>query len=164
MNVGGGVGAGGLMSGAALLSRPAEEFGNDSSIETMWAVKAYNHAEIYFNLLCSVDAKFLRLTPHDDLIYKVFREDFPDLNVQHLTDEVLKNSYAKQVWRNFCEKFKWFEDFSFGTLLRLDCEDEYSEENSTLVARIQFLAIELARNREGFNSGVRNRFKVMRDH
>lgn len=33
-----------------MLSRPAEEFGNDPSLETMWAMKAYEHAEIYFNV------------------------------------------------------------------------------------------------------------------
>lgn len=33
-----------------MLSRPAEEFGNDPSLETMWAIKAYEHAEIYFNV------------------------------------------------------------------------------------------------------------------
>jgi Polysaccharide biosynthesis len=63
-----------------------------------------------------------------------------------------------QLWRNFCEKFKWVEDFSYGTLLRLDCSKEYSEINSTLVARIQFLAIELARNREGNNTRFRAQF------
>ncbi|XP_059478546.1 protein PBDC1 [Neocloeon triangulifer] len=159
MNVGGGVGAEGLMAGAGLLSRPADEFGNDPSIETMWAIKAFEHAEVYFNLLCSVDTKHLRLTPFDDEIYKMFREEFPDLKVNHLTEDVLKNNNAKEIWRNFCAKFQWFEDFSYGTLLRLDCSDDYSEENSILVTRIQFLAIELARNREGNNTCIRSKFK-----
>jgi len=33
-----------------VLSRPAEEFENDQSVEAMWAMKAYEHAEIYFNV------------------------------------------------------------------------------------------------------------------
>lgn len=33
-----------------VLNRPAEEFGNDESVETMWAMKAFEHAEIYFNV------------------------------------------------------------------------------------------------------------------
>lgn len=33
-----------------ILSRPAEEFGNVESLETLWAEKAFEHAEIYFNV------------------------------------------------------------------------------------------------------------------
>lgn len=101
----------------------------------MWAIKAFEHAEIYFNvsllfiyiainlfycwrnarmtivpdcsiwiqpifflqILCSVDTRILRLTPYDDEIYKVFREDFPKLDVHNLTDDMLKNNLAKEV-------------------------------------------------------------------
>nr|CAD7404330.1 unnamed protein product [Timema poppensis] len=114
-------------------------------------------------ILCSVDPKLLRLTPHDNAIYTAFREEFPDLKLGKLTEEDLKSSEAKQKWRPFCEQFKdIIEDFSFGTLLRLDSEGEYSEENSILVSRIQFYAIELARNREGLNDCVRSTFKPRR--
>lgn len=34
-----------------ILTRPAEEFGNDESLEEMWAAKAFEHAEIYFNVI-----------------------------------------------------------------------------------------------------------------
>lgn len=65
-----------------------------------------------------------------------------------------------QKWRPFCEKFKdVVEDYSFGTLLRLDHTGEYSELNSILVTRIQFYAIELSRNREGLNDCIRSKFK-----
>lgn len=33
-----------------VLSRPADEFENDQSVEALWAMKAYEHAEIYFNV------------------------------------------------------------------------------------------------------------------
>lgn len=33
-----------------VLARPAEEFGNVESVEALWAVQAYEHAEIYFNV------------------------------------------------------------------------------------------------------------------
>lgn len=33
-----------------VLSRPADEFGNDETVETLWAMRAYEHAEIYFNV------------------------------------------------------------------------------------------------------------------
>ena len=42
-------------------------------------------------------------------------------------------------------------DFNFGTLLRLDPTKGYSEDNTTIVPRIQFLSIEAARMREKKN-------------
>lgn len=75
----------------------------------------------------------------------------------------MKSEEGKQKWRPFCEQFKGsVEDYSFGTLLRGDCEGDYSEENSILTTRIQFYAIELARNREGLNDGIRSKYKPKR--
>lgn len=72
----------------------------------------------------------------------------------------MKSTKGKDKWRPFCEKFKEIvEDYSFGTLLRADATKDYSEENTILVIRIQFYAIELARNREGVNDGLRVKFK-----
>ena len=51
------------------------------------------------------------------------------------------------------------EDFNFATLLRLDCTSDYSEANTILVTRAQFVAIEIARNREGLNDGLNEKFK-----
>ncbi|NXK26336.1 PBDC1 protein, partial [Arenaria interpres] len=57
-------------------------------------------------------------------------------------------------WRPFCLRFEGLvEDFNYGTLLRLDCSQGYTEEN-TIFGGIQFFAIEIARNREGCNSVV----------
>lgn len=160
----GNVNADQLIAGSSLLSRPAEEFENDPSVEAMWAIKAMEHAEVYFNILCTVDPKFLKLTPNDDQIYKSFRETFPDLKVDKINEDELKSPEGKAKWRPFCEQFKGVvEDYSFGTLLRADCEGDYSEQNSILTTRIQFYAIELARNREGLNDGVREKFKPSRN-
>lgn len=149
-----------LIAGSNILSRPAEEFDNDPSVEAMWAMKAMEHAEVYFNILCSVDPKFLKLTPHDEEIYKVFRENFPHMKIDKINEDELKSPTEKAKWRPFCEQFKdLVEDYSFGTLIRADCTENYTEENSILTTRIQFYAIELARNREGFNDGVRKKFK-----
>ncbi|CAK9808534.1 Protein PBDC1 [Anthophora quadrimaculata] len=149
-----------LIAGTSVLSRPAEEFDNDPSVEAMWAMKAMEHAVVYFNILCSVDPKLLKLTPHDEQIYKTFRDLFPDLKVNKINEDELKSSEGKMRWRPFCEQFKGVvEDYSFGTLLRADCEGDYSEENSILTTRIQFYAIELARNKEGFNDGIRQKYK-----
>ncbi|GLV43944.1 uncharacterized protein CBL_12760 [Carabus blaptoides fortunei] len=143
-----------------LLSRPADEFGNDESLEEMWAAKAFEHAEIYFNLLCSVDPKLLQLTQIDNTIYTIFREEFPKLDVQLINEDNMKGATGKVKWRLFCDRFKdIIEDYNFGTLMRADCTGEYSENNSMLVPRIQFLAIELARNREGLNDGLRDKYK-----
>lgn len=36
-----------------------------------------------------------------------------------------------QTWRPFCNEFEGLvEDFNYGTLLRLDCEKDYTEENT----------------------------------
>ncbi|NXU67233.1 PBDC1 protein, partial [Horornis vulcanius] len=60
-----------------------------------------------------------------------------------------------QKWRPFCLRFEGVvEDFNYGTLLRLDSRREYSEENTIFATRIQFFAIEIARNREGCNDEV----------
>lgn len=93
----------------------------------MWAMKAYNHAEVYYNvsermdervnlscglqhlqvqphwpiislqLISSVDPKFLKLTKSDEQIYTKFREAFPDLGIQVLDPELLKSADAKEV-------------------------------------------------------------------
>lgn len=141
-----------------VLNRPAEEFGNDDLLEELWAKKAFEHAELHFNLLCSVDPMLLKLTPYDDIIYKAFREEFPDLKIHVLNEDDLKSESAKIKWRSFIEKFNKLDDFSFGTLLRADSSKEFSPDNSIFVIRVQFLAIECARNREGCNNGIRKLF------
>lgn len=140
------------------MKRPAEEFGNDTLLEELWAKKAFEHAETHFNLLLSVDPKILKLTPFDDQIYNTFRQDFPNMQVDVLSENQLKSDASKAKWRAFIEKFDKIEDFSFGTLIRGNCREEFSAENSILVVRIQFLAIEIARNREGLNDCLRSKY------
>ncbi|XP_020375501.1 protein PBDC1 isoform X1 [Rhincodon typus] len=154
----GSLNAGELMSVAHSLSQPADSYVNDPNLEMMWAMKAYQHAEIYFNLICSVDPKFLKLTREDDQIYTEFRKQFRDLKIDILDPEKLKSEAAKLQWRPFCLQFETLiEDFNYGTLLRLDCSRDYVEENTIFATRIQFFAIEIARNREGYNTVVYER-------
>lgn len=102
-----------------------------------------------------MDPQFLKLTKADDQIYTEFRRSFPDLRVDLLDPEDLKSEPAKEKWRPFCLQFEGVvEDFNYGTLLRLDCSQGYSEENTLFATRIQFFAIEIARNREGCNRVV----------
>nr|XP_020635758.1 protein PBDC1 [Pogona vitticeps] len=150
---------------AQALSLPAEAFGNDPSVEMVWAMKAFQHAEVYFNLISSVDPKFLKLTKVDDQIYAEFRKAFKDLGIGVLDPEDLKSEPAKEKWRPFCLQFDGIvEDFNYGTLLRLNCSQGYTEENTIFATRIQFFAVEIARNREGYNSVVYDSAKKASSH
>ena len=116
-------------------------------------------------MISSIDPKLLRLTKLDDTIYQEFRSLFPDFGVALVTQDELKTPEAKELWRNFCENYKeTVEDYNYATLLRLDCNLDYSEANSIIVPRVQFLALELARNREGNNDSVRKNFKPKKLH
>ena len=94
----------------------------------------------------------------DGAIYTHFRTVFPSLNVSLLSDATLKSASAKLQWRQFCTSYDnhpSLKDFNFGTLLRLDARRDYSEDNVTIVPKIQWLAIEIARNREGKNDHIK---------
>ncbi|VVC36924.1 Polysaccharide biosynthesis domain,Yst0336-like domain [Cinara cedri] len=151
LSVANGIGTSELAVGASLLSRPGNEFGNDEKVEMLWAIKAFEHAEIYFNLICSVDPKLLKLTPHDDKIYNEFRRLFPDLQLDILDENDVKSDVSKIKWRRFSDLYKNMENYNVGTLIRKDIRGGYDDANSFIVVRIQFYAIELARNREGLN-------------
>lgn len=148
-----------LPSMKSMMNRPGEEYVNDPEVEGLWAMKAVEHMEIYFNLISAISPRVLRLTPKDDWIYAEFRKEFPlfDVNLIDLHD--LKSDQAKSKWRPFCNMFDGLvEDFNFATMIRLDSSLDYSQHNSIVVPRIQFLAIEIARNREGFNDGIRDKY------
>jgi len=136
-----------------------ENLGNDAAIEVHWAMKAARHAETYFNLLKAFpDKNRLKLTKLDDEIYLEFRRHFPKKKVGDLKKldlNLLKDEESKKKWRKFIVSYKEFvKDYNFGTLIRIDAGLDYSEENSEIVTRIEFVAIELARNREGVNNGI----------
>ncbi|TGZ58886.1 hypothetical protein CRM22_009383 [Opisthorchis felineus] len=126
---------------------------NDPNIELQWAIRSYEHAETHFRLLCSVsDLAGLRLTRMDDQIYEEFGKVFPDLDVSILSEDQLKSPESKALWRDFCNKFsEELEDYNLATLFRLDASKAYDEHNTCVVPRIQFLALEIARNRRGDN-------------
>ena len=157
-----GVGAEGLLAAQSVLGGDPEMLGNDGRVEELWAMKAMEHAEVYFNLLCSVEPARLKLSGSqelDDRIYKDFKESFPNLNFGKLTEDDLKNEKAKVEWREFSNRYKDVEDFSLGSLMRMDSTKDYSEENTMLAIKIQFFAIEIARNRDGLNDSLRANFK-----
>jgi len=151
-----GLDPGSIVKGAEYLTRPAEEYVNDSNVEALWVRVAVEYADIHFNLICSADPKLLKLTKEDDeRIYDRFLYHFTtDFDLDNASVDSLKSPDAISKWREFCEEFKDFEDYNYGTLLRLNSAKEYSEENCILVCRIQFLAVEIARNRKGSNDLV----------
>ncbi|XP_036758613.2 protein PBDC1-like isoform X6 [Manis pentadactyla] len=89
--------SGELVSVAHALSLPAESYGNDPDIEMAWAMRAMQHAEVYYKLISSVDPQFLKLTKVDDQIYSEFRENFERLRVDVLDPEELKSEAAKEA-------------------------------------------------------------------
>ncbi|XP_022371531.1 protein PBDC1-like isoform X2 [Enhydra lutris kenyoni] len=88
--------SGELASVAHALSLPAESYGNDSDIEMAWAMRAMQHAEVYYKLISSVDPQFLKLTKVEDQIYSEFRENFEKLRIDMLDPEELKSESAKE--------------------------------------------------------------------
>lgn len=133
----------------------AENADNLEDIEKQFAVKAVVQAETYWGLISKVKASQLKLTQHDDDIFEALMEDFPEFkeksNVAVISEDEMKSAQGKARWRTFCEKFKEIDDYNFGTLLRVKANDEYSQENTIFAVRIQFYAIEIARNRYGLN-------------
>jgi len=109
--------------------------------------------------LCSLDTSLLKLTKIDETIYEEFRETFKDSKVDILNVDEMKSKSGKEMWRPFCESYKdRVDDYNMATLVRVDATKDYSEENTTLVPRIQFYSIEIARNKEGKNASVRKEF------
>jgi len=89
----------------------------------------------------------------DDEIYTQFRAQFPDVKVDVFDLDASKTTEGKEAWRKFMEAYtdEIVKDFNFATLMRVDVSKPCDQENTCIVPRIQFLAIELARTREGFN-------------
>ncbi|KAK6198613.1 uncharacterized protein RJT21DRAFT_49572 [Scheffersomyces amazonensis] len=133
----------------------AETAENLEDMEKQFAVKAVMQAETFWSLLEKIPGSKLKLTKHDDEIFEQFLQDFPEYKepsqVAIISEDDMKSKEGKARWRTFCEKFNEIEDYNFGTLLRTSAADEYSQEGTIFVVRIQFYAIEIARNRYGLN-------------
>jgi len=131
---------------------------NAVEIEKQFAVKAVEHAQVYWNLLEKVQPKELRLTRLDDEIFEDLKTTFPELleppykMLIKLDEDWMKSVDGKDRWRKFIGGYeKTVKDYNFGSLIRTDSTNEYGETNTIFVTRIQFYAIEIARNRLGLN-------------
>ncbi|KAI1940581.1 hypothetical protein LOZ58_003370 [Ophidiomyces ophidiicola] len=98
----------------------------------------------------------LRLTKIDDEIYEHLKTEFPDFDPEAtLDEEQMKSKEGKEKWRNFMNAYeKKVSDFNFGTLLRKNAKWEYGEKETMFAVRMQFYAIEIARNRAGLNDWI----------
>ncbi|KAF9928776.1 hypothetical protein FBU30_002096 [Linnemannia zychae] len=135
----------------------ADELEQLQEIEKQWAVKAMHHAETYFSLLQAMDGSKLKLTKIDDEIYEDFLTTFaPNVPKVDVLDEEkdFKSPEMKEKWRKFISRYEGGKvvDYNFGSLLRIDASKDYTEDNTMFVTRMQFLTIEIARNKAGLNS------------
>lgn len=118
----------------------ADSIINIPEIEKQWAVRAFDHAEVYLKLLKEVVPSSLRLTKYfafflcriDSELYIDFRKHFPDMEIKCMTlDSINGSELTKEKWRNFIIQYEnILAHYNFGTLLRLDALGEYTEENT----------------------------------
>ncbi|KAN0094464.1 Polysaccharide biosynthesis domain containing protein [Tylopilus felleus] len=136
-------------------------------IEKQFAVKAVEHAQTYWNLLEKIPPRELRLSKLDDEIFEHTMTTFPEFNAEghekllKLDEDWLKSEEGKKKWRDFINQYETkVKDFNFGSLMRTDASKEYTEINTIFVTRMQFYAIEIARNRLGLNDKAHELAKV----
>ncbi|KAJ4384154.1 hypothetical protein N0V86_000999 [Didymella sp. IMI 355093] len=134
----------------------AEHADNFEDIEKQFAVKVVQHMETYWNILEKVKGSALRLTKIDDEIYEHFQKEFPDWDATAtINEDEMKSKAGKEKWRNFINQYeKKIEDFNFGAMVRASPKTDYTQEGTIFAVRMQFYAIEIARNRQGLNDWV----------
>ncbi|MCJ1276369.1 hypothetical protein MMC21_004174 [Puttea exsequens] len=140
-------------AGASLNPEQAENF---EDMEKQFAVKAVQHMTTYWSILEKMKGSKLRLTKMDDEILEHLHKEFPDFDPKETIDEnKMKSKEGKERWRNFMMAYeKKVEDYNFGTMLRTNPKFEYGEKETIFAMRMQFYAIEIARNRAGLNDWV----------
>ncbi|KAJ6015449.1 Protein PBDC1 [Penicillium herquei] len=143
------------------MSKPfnPEEAENLEDMEKQFAVKAVEHLMTYWSILEKVKGSQLRLTKMDDEIYESFKEAFPDYTpTDTLNEDEMKSKAGKEKWRNWINKFeKKIDDFNFGTMIRTRADVEYDQDTTIFGVRMQFYAVEIARNRAGLNDWIYER-------
>ena len=79
----------------------------------------------------------LHLTKIDDTILDHLKTEMPDFDpaVPIIEDE-MKSKQGKERWRNFVQQYKGrIDDFDFGTMLRANPKDEYTQDNTIFGAQ-----------------------------
>ena len=136
-----------------------EKTDNYEEMEKQFAVKAVQQMTTYWSILEKIPGSKLRLTRMDDQILEHFHKDFPDFDpAKELDEDEMKGKEGKEKWRNFCMAYEKgenkVEDYNFGTMLRKSPKTEYGERETIFAVRMQFYAIEIARNRAGLNDWI----------
>ncbi|KAK0712841.1 polysaccharide biosynthesis-domain-containing protein [Lasiosphaeria miniovina] len=144
------------MSVAARSTFNAEEADNLADIEKQFAVKAVQHMQTYWTILERVRGSTLRLTKMDDEIYEHLKKDFPEFDPAATIDEdEMKSEKGKVRWRDFMMAYeKKVDSYNFGTMLRINPTFEYGDPETIFVPRMQFYAVEIARNKAGLNDWI----------
>ncbi|CAM1508558.1 Fc.00g054060.m01.CDS01 [Cosmosporella sp. VM-42] len=134
----------------------AENAENNEDIEKQFAVKVVQHMSTYWSILERVKGSALRLTKIDDDIYDHLKVDFPDFDPAATIDEdEMKSKAGKERWRKFMMAYeKKVDDYNFGTMVRNNPKAEYDQDTTIFVPRMQFYAVEIARNRNGLNDWI----------
>ncbi|WFD04499.1 hypothetical protein MOBT1_003209 [Malassezia obtusa] len=133
---------------------------NLPEIEKQIAVRCVEHAQTYWNLLEKIKGSKLRLTKYDDDIMQELEALLPDLyksddEIRVINEDSMKSAEGKKKWREFITKYeKKVADFNFGTLIRTNAADEYTQNNTIFLTRFQFYVFEIARCRRGMNDWV----------
>lgn len=114
---------------------------------------------------------------HDDELYTTFKEAFPEYfegsleRIKKIDEDKLKSNEEKPRWRKWLKRWETDisvsrlthtrclthsspADYNFGTLLRVDAHDEFTERNAMFAVRAQALAFEIARLRHGMNDWI----------
>ncbi|KAI8947846.1 DUF757-domain-containing protein [Xylaria longipes] len=134
----------------------AENADNLEDIEKQFAVKAVQHLETYWAILQKVKGSALRLTKMDDDILEHLKTDFPEFDpAAAINEDEMKSKAGKERWRKFMIAYeKKVDDYNFGTMLRTKPNVEYDQDTTIFVPRMQFYAVEIARNRAGLNDWI----------
>ncbi|KAI1333931.1 DUF757-domain-containing protein [Xylariaceae sp. FL0016] len=144
------------MSGPVPKDFDAENAENNEEIEKQFAVKAVQHLETYWGILEKVKGSALRLTRMDDDILEHLKSDFPDFDpAETINENEMKSKSGKERWRKFMMAYeKKVDDYNFGTIMRTSPKVEYEQDTTIFVPRMQFYAVEIARNRAGLNDWI----------
>ncbi|KAF2402697.1 DUF757 domain protein [Trichodelitschia bisporula] len=140
----------------------AAEAPNLEDMEKQFAVKTVQQMMTYWKILEAVPGSTLTLTKIDDEIHEEFRKDFPEFDpAATINEDEMKNKENKERWRKFIAKFeKRVDDYNFGTMLRSNPKFEYGEDETIFAVRMQFYAIEIARNHAGLNDWINQQAKA----
>lgn len=104
---------------------------------------AVQHLETYWAILERVKGSTLRLTKYDDEIYEHLQKDFPEFDpAEPINENQMKSAQGKKRWRDFMMAYeKKIDDYSFGTILRKDPKEEYTEHGTIFGASSAYCVI-----------------------